>query len=168
MKHTYGTRRQVFGAESSDGAGEGLLYWKPSLAIRAEDGGDFSHCVLLVVALEPALIYFSNSFSNSFRCRATISTIRADTEGLPPYNLLRLKATLFSNSHTSDGRLMPVVRWVRSMISGVRGVRLVVGGFGMAMIEFSAFDNRQTGGFYGVQVRSYRYRTDGQDASVVC
>jgi hypothetical protein len=57
---------------------------------------------------------------------------------------------------------MPVVRCVRSIISGARGARLVVGGLGIVRIEFSAVDKRQFGGFAAARVGAHRLRTDGQ------
>jgi hypothetical protein len=88
-----------------------------------------------------------NSFSRAFLFCSTISTIIADTDGRPPYSLLRLKATLFKSSQTSLGKLIPVVLCVRLMSSGFWGA-LVLGGFGMATIEFTAFDNRQLKRFW--------------------
>jgi hypothetical protein len=55
-----------------------------------------------------------NSFSSSLRCRSTRSTSKADTDGLPPYFFARENATRFNISHMSDGRLIPVVRLIRS------------------------------------------------------
>ena len=59
-------------------------------------------------------VHSANSRSNSFRCRCTRSTSKAETEGLPPCRLARSNATRFRSSHISAGRLIPVVRCVRS------------------------------------------------------
>ena len=63
-------------------------------------------------------VHSANSRSNSFRCRCTSSTSKAETDGLPPCRLARSNATRFRSSHISAGRLIPVVRCVRSGAGG--------------------------------------------------
>ena len=88
----------------------------------------------LPITVEPGQ---PNSFSNSFRCRCTSSTSNPDTDGLPPYSLLRVNATRFKSSQMSAGRLMPVVRCVRSTTSGARGVALALGCFRMSGLSLA-------------------------------
>jgi hypothetical protein len=80
----------------------------------------------------------SNSRSNSLRCRWTISSSNFDTDGLPPYCLARVKATLFKSSQISAGRLIPVVRWVRSTIAAC-GFDRRFGGFSMSALSLAHF-----------------------------
>jgi len=91
--------------------------------------------------------YPRNSFSSSFRCRSTSSTNNFDTEGRPPYFLARSNATRFNSSHISAGRLMPVVRCVRSSI-GVRGFEFGAGRLGIVRVEFSSIRNCQFARFW--------------------
>ena len=56
--------------------------------------------------------YPSNSRSSSLWRRCTKSTSSAETDALPPFRLQRSNATLLSNTHVWNGRLIPVVRWL--------------------------------------------------------
>ena len=80
-----------------------------------------------------------NSLSNSFRCRSTRSTNKRDTLGRPPYFFALSNATRFKSSQISAGRLIPVVRWVRSAATG-SGLGLD----GINRVDFTGFANCQS------------------------
>ena len=54
----------------------------------------------------------TNSRSRSFWWRCTRSTNNAETDARPPFRLQRSNATLLSKTQVSNGKLIPVVRWL--------------------------------------------------------